>query len=53
MTDCTTIDNPCRKAYFDWGEAVGAGGDHFDRNSWDLINTLIAVRGVNPDYFTE
>lgn len=53
MTDCTPFSNPCRRSYYEWGKAVGAGGDHFDRSSWDLINTLIAVRGINPDYFTE
>lgn len=28
-------------------------GDHFDRNSWDLVNTLMAVRGVNTSYFNQ
>jgi hypothetical protein len=53
MTDCLPIESPCRKAYFDWGKAVSGKGDHFDRNSWDLINTMFAVRGVNHTYLNQ
>jgi len=53
MTDCLPVESPCRKGYFDWGKAVTGKGDHFDRNSWDLINTLIAVRGINGTYFNQ
>lgn len=53
FTDCAPIDSPCRKAYYDWGKSVTGRGDHFNRSSWDLINTLIAVRGVNETYFNQ
>jgi hypothetical protein len=53
LTDCVPVSNPCRQAYFDWGKAVTGHGDHFDRNSWDLVNTLMAVRGVNTTYFNQ
>ena len=53
LTDCAPPTNPCRKAYYDWGKAVTGEGDHFDRSSWDLVNTLIAVRGVNSTYVNQ
>ena len=53
LTDCAPSSNPCRQAYFDWGQAVSGKGEHFNRPSWDLVNTLIAVRGVNSTYVNE
>lgn len=50
LTDCAPSSSPCRQAYFDWGQAVSGQGNHFNRSSWDLVNTLIAVRGVNSTY---
>ena len=42
LSTCASENNPCRQAYIDW-----TGGPNRGRHSWDLINTLIAVRGLD------
>lgn len=41
LSTCTPSDNPCRRAYIDY-----TGGPGLTRFSWDLVTTLVAVRGV-------
>jgi hypothetical protein len=40
LTTCAKEDSPCRKAYID---RQGSGKD---RESWDLLSIMIAVRGA-------
>mmetsp|Transcript_34944 Transcript_34944/g.61397 ORF Transcript_34944/g.61397 Transcript_34944/m.61397 type:complete len:193 (-) Transcript_34944:54-632(-) len=41
LSACTPRQNPCRQAYLDYTGAPGEG-----RYSWDLLTTLVAIRGV-------
>lgn len=48
LSRCAPISNPCRKAYEDWW-----GQPNHDRSAWDLINTLVAVRGSSNSHLKE
>ena len=48
LSGCTPSSNPCRKAYVDWFGRPDVG-----RLSWDLINTLVAVRGAAAVHLKE